>query len=216
MPSGTKDFSLFEAKTRWSVPNAQASESVGQFLDRKGQEAYEKGNTAGWIGLGFLNAAYQVFTPGGDRLSQVNARAQNGEDVPTKDLAIAGATALGQLALTATPQLSTSGGSASHVFWSGGTPAKQAAAALAKAEGGVTLEMTAGGRLLDKATTAGNYKYMKPLWDFASRNFANGAEGSVTAVQSMSRGVRVDSIWRSIEYTTLKSSGNPINWYVIP
>ncbi len=209
--SGTDDYSHL-----WQNDVNKGAESVSQLLDRKGQEAYEKGNIAGWIGLGVLNAAYQVFTPGGDRLSQVNARAQNGEDVPTKDLAIAGATALGQLALTAAPQLSTSGGSASHVFWSGGTPAKQAAAALAKAEGGVTLEMTAGGRLLDKATTAGNYKYMKPLWNFASRNFANGAEGSVTAVQSMSRGVRVDSIWRSIEYSTLKSSGNPINWYVIP
>lgn len=213
--SGKSTSSATTEKKTPEVKTAQ-TESVGQLLDRKGQEAYEKGNVAGWIGLGFLNAAYQVLTPGGDRLSQVNARAQNGEDVPAKDLAIAGATALGQLALTAAPQLSTSGGSASHVFWSGGTPAKQAAAALAKAEGGVTLEMTAGGRLLDKATTAGNYKYMKPLWDFASRNFANGAEGSVTAVQSMSRGVRVDSIWRSIEYTTLKSSGNPINWYVIP
>ncbi|MDP1830561.1 MAG: hypothetical protein Q8K67_00755 [Geothrix sp.] len=74
-------------------------------LDRKGQEAYEKGNTASWIGLGFLNAAYEVFTPGGDRLSQVNARAQNGEDVPTKDLAVAGGLALGQVALTAAPQL---------------------------------------------------------------------------------------------------------------
>lgn len=68
-------------------------------------EAYENGNTASWIGLGVLNAAYKALTPGGDSLSDVNARAWNGEQVSGKELAITGGIAIGQVALTATPQL---------------------------------------------------------------------------------------------------------------
>ncbi|MBK8726817.1 MAG: immunoglobulin domain-containing protein [Holophagaceae bacterium] len=84
-------------------PGDGGAQSVGQFLDQAGQSAYEKGNYTSWIGLGFLNAANKVLTPGGDSLSQVNARAQNGEIVSGKELAITGASATAQVLLTAAP-----------------------------------------------------------------------------------------------------------------
>jgi RHS repeat-associated protein len=85
--------------------NDCGTESVGELLDRKGYEAYQNGNYAAWIGLGYLNAAYKVFTPGGDSLSQLNARAWNGESIAASELATTGLWATAHLGLTAAPGL---------------------------------------------------------------------------------------------------------------
>jgi RHS repeat-associated protein len=87
------------------------SQSVGQALDQAGQAAYENGNYASWIGLAFLNATYQTLTPGGDRLSQVNARAQNGEVISNKELAATATIATGSVALIAVGGNAASSGS---------------------------------------------------------------------------------------------------------
>lgn len=78
-------------------------ESVGQYLDQAGQSAYEKGNYGSWVGLGFLNAAYKVFTPGGDSLSDINSRAWAGETISNKELLKTGGLATAQVLLTAAP-----------------------------------------------------------------------------------------------------------------
>jgi hypothetical protein len=83
--------------------NDCGAESLGQLLDRKGAEAYENSNYASWIGLGFLNAAYKVFTPGSDSLSQLNARAWNGEVISGTELVGTGLLATAQVGLVAGP-----------------------------------------------------------------------------------------------------------------
>ncbi|HEY3373441.1 MAG TPA: hypothetical protein VGK02_00025, partial [Candidatus Aquicultor sp.] len=104
-------------------------------------------------------------------------------------------------------------GSASRVFWSG-AGSREAAETFAKANGAKTLEMTLTGRTLDKITTPGNFKYVKPLWDAASRRFANGATGAVDVFHS-SKGVRLDSVWTNTEYPILSKQGNTINYHVV-
>jgi RHS repeat-associated protein len=100
-----------------------------------------------------------------------------------------------------------------RLFWSG-QGSREAAEAFAKANGAKTLEMTATGKVLDKITTAGNFKYMKPLWNAASKRFAKGAKGDVDVFHS-GKGVRVDSVWAKKEYPILKKQGNDINYHVV-
>jgi RHS repeat-associated protein len=100
-----------------------------------------------------------------------------------------------------------------RVFWSG-PGARKAAEAFAKENGAKTLEMTIPGKVLDKITTPGNFKYLKPLWNAASRNFAKGARGPVDVFHS-SKGVRIESVWGRKEYPILKKRGNPINYHVV-
>jgi RHS repeat-associated protein len=102
------------------------------------------------------------------------------------------------------------------VFWSGGSPARQAAETFASANGGQTLEMTFMGSILDAITTKGTYPFLKPLWDKASFDFASSAEGAVDVFQSGSRGVRVNSVWSTVEYPQLQLQGNQINYHIAP
>jgi RHS repeat-associated protein len=97
--------SLVKAQTDKEKPKAGGAESTGQLLDRKGTEAAVRGDNLAVAGWAATSAAYTVLTPGGDRLSEVNARAQNGEVVPAKDLAKAGGKALVDVALTAVAEL---------------------------------------------------------------------------------------------------------------
>jgi RHS repeat-associated protein len=177
------------------------AQSVGQLLESKGQDAADRGDSMAQIGWCFLKASYEVLTPGGDRLSQVNARAQNGEIVPAKDLAVAGGIAIAQVALTAAPQLGVRGG-ANSTFWSGSRAAKEAAAAA-----GTSLERTTIGRALDYIHNAdsGLFKHIKvpkPVWDFASSMFASNATG--TAKAFLTETVRPTSTWMTIEKKILE------------
>ncbi len=106
----------------------------------------------------------------------------------------------------------TTGG---RVFWSGGTSARESAEIFARQTGGKTLEMTKTGRFLDAITTQKTYPYVKPAWNTASRNFARGADGAVDVFQS-SQGVRLESVWRTVEYPELISRGNAINFHITP
>ena len=110
------------------------------------------------------------------------------------------------------PTAPKSGG---RVFWSGGTTAREGAEAFARGTGGQTLEMTRTGRFLDAITTKKTYPYLKPAWNKASRNFARGADGAVDVFQS-SRGVRLESVWKTVEYPELIKAANPINYHITP
>ncbi len=88
----------------------------------------------------------------------------------------------------------------SHVFWSGGDLAKNAAQDYANRIGGVTIEMTRTGQHLQSMTTAGNWEAMRPLWDLASANFANTAQGTSYAfVYSQN----LNSVFWTVEYVFL-------------
>ena len=102
------------------------------------------------------------------------------------------------------------------VFWSGGTPARQAAEAFAQQTGAKTLEMTKTGRFLDAITTDKTYPFLRPAWDAASKRFANGAGATTDVFQSTSRGVRLESVWATKEYPQLLKQGTQINYHPAP
>jgi RHS repeat-associated protein len=105
-----------------------------------------------------------------------------------------------------------------RVFWSGGDRAKQAAAAWAKANGGVTLEMTNEGRRLERVTPGLDWlTEALPKWQKASAFFARGASGAVHVFQYSrpDRGMPLESIWREVEFPILQRQGNPIVYHVI-
>jgi hypothetical protein len=99
-----------------------------------------------------------------------------------------------------------------RVFWSG-SGAREAAESFAKKTGGKSLEMTLIGKALDKITTPSNFKYIKPLWNAASKNFAKGAKGPVDVFHS-SKGVRLESVWAKKEFPIIKKQGNDINYHI--
>jgi RHS repeat-associated protein len=99
-----------------------------------------------------------------------------------------------------------------RVFWSG-PGAREAAESFAKVNSAQTLEMTLAGKVLDNITTPSNFKYVKPLWNAASKNFAKGAKGSVDVFQS-SKGVRLESVWAKKEFPILKRQGTNINYHI--
>lgn len=74
----------------------------------------------------------------------------------------------------------------------------------------ITLEMTLIGSLLDAITTKATYPFLRLLWNKASFDFAASAEGAVNVFQSTSRGVRLESVWRQVEYPQLMKQGNQI------
>ena len=182
------------------------SESVGQLLDRKGTEAAIRGSHLAQAGYAALSAAYSVLTPGGDRLSVANAKAWNGEAVSNKELAISGGLALGQVVLTAAPQLGLSGGSNS-VFWSGYSKGAQGAAQ----ELGTTIEKTPVGSFLDKALNSSFANKFIPgpvkdqIWETASRMFAANAQGTALSVVRSA-----GKVWTNVESPILISRGIPI------
>jgi RHS repeat-associated protein len=94
-----------------------------------------------------------------------------------------------------------------RVFWSGGDEARLAAEAFAKANGATTLEMTAAGQRLQQITKGMDWADAKPLWEAASREFAEGATETVHVFQSGTRGVSLQSVWRNVEYPILQKNG---------
>lgn len=86
-----------------------------------------------------------------------------------------------------------------RVFWSGGEKALNAATTFALEKGMTTLEMTkAGKRLLSAAKATNNG------WKYASKRFAQGAEGVVHVFRKAV--VRTDSVWKTIEEPVLRTS----------
>ncbi|MEY3499016.1 MAG: hemolysin precursor, partial [Bacteroidota bacterium] len=98
-------------------------------------------------------------------------------------------------------------GSASQgarVFWSGGQIAKTEAAAFAKAEGMITLEMTKSGSFMNSLSPYLPRFVSSPIWDKLSLNFAKGASGEINVFQNAA-GVSLKSTWRRIEYPIVKN-----------
>lgn len=101
-------------------------------------------------------------------------------------------------------------GSNGRVFWSGGRLAREAAESFALGIGGKTLEMTFQGRLLTRLTNLTSYNVTAPLWRWASSSFARNAQGSVNVFQNANTGVRLNSVWRTSEYSILRGNNNII------
>jgi hypothetical protein len=86
-----------------------------------------------------------------------------------------------------------------HIFWSGGELSKNAARELADILGGTTLEMTQLGHYLENLSG-----FNAEAWRIASVNFANQVQSGSTAfvVHNLS-GIRLASIWATVEYPIL-------------
>lgn len=78
------------------------------------------------------------------------------------------------------------------------------------------MEMTWTGKALDAVTTKATYPFLKPLWNSASRRFARGAGDATDVFQSSSRGVRLESVWRKVEYPELMKQGTDIKYHLAP
>ena len=101
-----------------------------------------------------------------------------------------------------------------RIFWTSGADlAKPAAQELAKRTGGLTIEMTTKGRLMN-AITVGTPKPLRKVWnntwDSLSKEFANGARGPVFIVHPSVRPISPRSTWMRIEKRELDSQGNKI------
>jgi hypothetical protein len=95
-----------------------------------------------------------------------------------------------------------------RVFWSGGRNlAGQAAMDWAKTNGGVTLEMTIGGRLMESFGKYLPRSIQGKLWEVLSRCFALSAQisGSAVHVFHNTAGISVKSYWK-MEYEILKTT----------
>ncbi len=98
-----------------------------------------------------------------------------------------------------------------RVFWSGKSAvAGKAAESFARANGMKTLEMTWQGKALTRLTNATSYKLTAPLWNRASASFARGATGPVNVFHNASSGVRLNSVWRNVEYPILNGNNRII------
>lgn len=113
----------------------------------------------------------------------------------------------------------TSGGT---VLWSGGKTVMNYAQKFASQNGMVTLEQTIRGRtleLINKVTTKliGSekaYNLLKPLWEKASTQFVQSADGTVHAFLNSS-GISDTSIFMTIEYNILKETGQEIVFHLV-
>jgi hypothetical protein len=71
---------------------------------------------------------------------------------------------------------------------------------------GVTLGMTQAGRLLEATTEGLPYVVTRPLWEAASAEFAEGAQG-VAHMFRLAGEINPRSIWKVIEEGILKGKG---------
>ncbi|MBR5320734.1 MAG: hypothetical protein IKU41_02715, partial [Clostridia bacterium] len=118
-------------------------------------------------------------------------------------------------------------GSSGIVLWSGGgvKGAGAHAANFAAKNGLRTLEMTTKGKLLSHLNSAAikvlgkskGYKFMKPLWNAASRQFVRSASGKQVYVNvfiSVSQFSEA-SVFAQIEYQIVRSLGMKIIWHFV-
>jgi hypothetical protein len=90
------------------------------------------------------------------------------------------------------------------VFWSGGAEAQQAAQDFAIANGGATLDMTAGGQAAEAAAQGMDYGTARPIFARASEEFARNATGEVHVFL---RGTAAEtSIWEAVEKPALEAN----------
>jgi RHS repeat-associated protein len=108
-------------------------------------------------------------------------------------------------------------GTNNRVFWSGGLAgsAGEAAGSYAAANGAITLEMTFAGRTLTGLTNMTSYSFTKPLWNLASRGFANGARGTANVFINPTR-LSSSSIWLNTERGILRANGVQYQYHIIP
>ena len=119
-------------------------------------------------------------------------------------------------AVQSVKSLATAGRSAdsTRVFWSGGSAARGAAERWAQENGAHTLEMTAAGKATEEAAKNLPWEDAVPLFENASREFAEGAQGVVHVFQN-GAGVRLRSFWALVEYPVLRAKGNPIIYHIV-
>lgn len=96
---------------------------------------------------------------------------------------------------------------ATRAFWSGGDVAKEAAQSWAKANNGITLEMTEAGQRVEKITEGLKWSEAIQHWVSASQDFAAEAVGEVHVFQN-SASVSLESVWRTTEYPMLLRNPN--------
>lgn len=103
------------------------------------------------------------------------------------------------------------------VFWSGGDLAKTTAMRFADFTGRRTIEMTAGGKVLNAADPYIRRLFpeetTKRLWERASEYFANGSSGPTNVF--LRQQLRPDNAWEKIERPLLKQWGQKIEEYIV-
>jgi hypothetical protein len=91
----------------------------------------------------------------------------------------------------------------SHVFWSGGESAKNAAKEWAMKNGSTTLDMTDEAKTLEILTADAPFELALPYWDDLSQKFAEKAAGDVHVFLKRPSITNPKSIWNRIEYPVL-------------
>src|ERR1700752_3011028 len=81
-------------------------------------------------------------------------------------------------------------------------PPSKAATEAAASEGGKTISMTLGGRVLQKATTPLPERASTWVWNWGSKHFAEGASGNVRVF--LREPIRSNSTWNTVEYPILR------------
>jgi len=97
-----------------------------------------------------------------------------------------------------------------RVFWSCGYDTMNAVANYAKANGMTTLEMTRAGQNLTKLTQDMPWGQAGPMWQRLSATYAKGTTGTAHVFQNASTGVRLNGVWRTVEYPILNGKNNLI------
>jgi hypothetical protein len=185
---------------------ANPNPAAREYIDRSAWQQ-SQGLPQGFLGLAGINGYKASGAIGKDFVTDVAF-----DTIATFGV---GAVASGTKSLAGAVVNHAFGGQAPRVFWSGGELAKNGAESLARSMGGKTLEMTPVGKALESVTNPSTFPYLKPLWEAASAQFARGATCEVNAVQAAS-GVRLQSVWTTVEYPILKEKGASIIFHTVP
>ena len=79
--------------------------------------------------------------------------------------------------------------------------------------GVTTLEMTRAGKNLTTLPKGMLWSEAGPMWKRLSTVYAKGAKGTIHVFQN-SRGVGINSVWRTVEYPILKQNGVNIIYHI--
>jgi RHS repeat-associated protein len=98
-----------------------------------------------------------------------------------------------------------------HAFWSGGDNARIAAETWAKKNGGITLEMTSGGRRAVRHSKGlDDWEFGRPIWVKESRLFAKKSQGEVHVFATKKALANPGSIFHTTELPMLTRPGSPV------